>query len=111
MPRLDFYADHQLFVKVRLEDTDVVLGRCDDCTVQLPHDKVSRYHAVINRDDQGYWIRDSSLHGTRVNDKLLDEPRMLQAGDRIGIERYTIIYRSEETPDSNGNADTSEFDG
>ncbi len=110
MPRLDFYADHKLFVKVRLADTDVVLGRCQDCTVQLPHQKVSRYHAVVHRGDEGYWIADSSRHGTWLNDNFVDEPKKLEAGDRISIEHYVIVYRSEEIPDATGAADTWEFD-
>ena len=110
MPRLDFFADHKLFVKVRLTDEEVLLGRCDDCTVQLPHHKVSRYHAVVRPSEEGYWIVDSSRHGTRVNDSFIEDPHLLQAGDRIAIEQYLIVYRAEEGVDASGSADTTDFD-
>ena len=110
MPRLDFYADYQLFVKVKLMDTDVVLGRGEDCTVQLPHERVSRHHAVIRFSDGGYWIEDTSRNGTRVNDRMIDEPALLHPGDRIYIERYVIVYRPDEAPSENLTEETTQFD-
>ena len=110
MPRLDFYADYQLFVKVKLMEADVILGRGDDCTVQLPHERVSRHHAIIRNDEQGYWIEDSSRNGTRVNDRMIDEPTLLQPGDRIYIERYVIVYRPDDAPAESRTEETTQFD-
>jgi pSer/pThr/pTyr-binding forkhead associated (FHA) protein len=98
MPRLDFYLDFKLFVKVKLEGTDVVVGRSSECTVQLPDERVSRRHAVIRKSGDQYTIEDNSTHGTRVNDLMVTRPVDLQAGDRIYIEQYTVIYQPDDVP-------------
>jgi pSer/pThr/pTyr-binding forkhead associated (FHA) protein len=99
MPRLDFYSSYKLFVKVKLESTDVLVGRSSECTVQLPDERVSRRHAVIRRGgDESYTIEDCSTHGTRVNDHMVSAPEALKPGDRIYIERYIIIYQPDDAP-------------
>jgi pSer/pThr/pTyr-binding forkhead associated (FHA) protein len=96
MPRLDFYVNFKLFVKVKLEGADVVVGRSSECTVQLPDERVSRRHAVIRKSGDHYTIEDTSTHGTRVNDSMVTEPAVLSPGDRIYIQQYTIVYQPDE---------------
>jgi pSer/pThr/pTyr-binding forkhead associated (FHA) protein len=100
VPRLDFYVNFKLFVKVKLEGTDVIVGRSSDCTVQLPDERVSRRHAVIRKrsEDDAYAIEDTSTHGTRLNGQMLTEPATLNPGDRIYIEQYIIIYQPDDAP-------------
>ena len=98
MPRLDFYVNYKLFVKVKLESSDVVIGRSSECTVQLPDERVSRRHAVIKKSGDGYTIEDSSTHGTRVNDHMVRVPEPLEPGDRIYIENYIVIYQPDDAP-------------
>jgi pSer/pThr/pTyr-binding forkhead associated (FHA) protein len=98
MPRLDFYADYELFVKVRLEVSEVTIGRSEKCTVQLPDDLVSRVHAVIRPRDDGYELEDRSLNGTLVNKDVVRGTIALRPGDRIYIERFIIIYQSDDAP-------------
>jgi pSer/pThr/pTyr-binding forkhead associated (FHA) protein len=98
VPRLDFYVNFKLFVKVKLEGTDVVVGRSSDCTVQLPDERVSRRHAVIRKTKDAYAIEDTSTHGTRLNGQLIGEPATLSPGDRIYIEQYIIIYQPDDAP-------------
>ena len=102
MPRLDFYSpeDHRRpFVKVTLHDADVTIGRGHDCTVQLENDRVSRNHAVISqRSPDEYWLEDRSLHGTRLNSGMVSAPQPLQAGDRIYIEGFIIVFQHDHTP-------------
>lgn len=112
MPRLDFYVNYKLFVKVKLETTDVMVGRSSECTVQLPDERVSRRHAVIRKSGESYTIEDCSTHGTRVNDHLVSAPTVLQAGDRIYIENYVIIYQPDDAPEANPSpTDTQTFVG
>jgi pSer/pThr/pTyr-binding forkhead associated (FHA) protein len=98
VPRLDFYVNFKLFVKVKLEGTDVVVGRSSDCTVQLPDERVSRRHAVIRKVDDAYAIDDTSTHGTRLNGQLITASSILSPGDRIYIEQYIIIYQPDDAP-------------
>jgi pSer/pThr/pTyr-binding forkhead associated (FHA) protein len=112
LPRLDFYADFELFVKLKLEERDVVVGRGDDCTVQLPDERVSRRHAVIRREADGsYVIEDRSRNGTRVNATMLETPRRLEPGDRIYIERFVIIFQPDDQPPEDLSELTTHFEG
>lgn len=112
MPRLDFYADFELFVKLKLEEREVVVGRGDDCTVQLPDERVSRHHAVIHREEDGaYRIEDRSRNGTRVNDAMLKGSRRLEPGDRIYIERFVIIFQPDDQPPEDLSELTTHFEG
>src|ERR1700675_2803873 len=40
--------------------TRLVVGRAPDCDIYLHHPSVSRYHALIERRDDGLYIRDLS---------------------------------------------------
>jgi pSer/pThr/pTyr-binding forkhead associated (FHA) protein len=105
MPRLDFYVNFKLFVKVKLEASDVVVGRSSECTVQLPDERVSRRHAVIRRSGDHYTIEDTSTHGTRVNDIMVTEPAILNPGDRIYIQQYVIMYQPDDATPAQFNED------
>ncbi len=98
MPRLDFYIDQKLFVRIRLGAGDVLLGRGTDCQVQLPRDRVSRRHAMIRPVADGYEVENLSTNGTRLNAVMLEEPARLAAGDRLYIHDYVIIYQPDDAP-------------
>ena len=95
MPRLDFYSNYKLFVRIKLEASDVLVGRGDDCTVQLPDERVSRHHALIRSTGAGYSLEDRSQNGTRVNDKMVHEAQQLAPGDRIYIESFVIVFQQD----------------
>ncbi len=99
MPRLDFYVDFDLFLKIRLDAGEVFLGRGSDCQVQLPRDRVSRRHAVIRcLGDEAFEIANLSPNGMRLNASILEDPAQLAPGDRIYIADYTIIYQPDDAP-------------
>ncbi len=98
MPRLDFYIDQKLFVRIRLGAGDVLLGRGTACQVQLPRDRVSRQHAMIRPVDDGYEVENLSTNGTRLNAAMLEAPTRLAAGDRLYIHDYVIIYQPDGAP-------------
>ncbi len=98
MPRLDFYIDQKLFLKIKLGTGDVLLGRGTDCQVQLPRNRVSRRHALIRPDGDSFEIENLSINGTRLNAAMLEEPARLVAGDRLYIHDYVIIYQSDDAP-------------
>jgi pSer/pThr/pTyr-binding forkhead associated (FHA) protein len=98
MPRLDFYVDYKLFIQFSLKDSDVVLGRGSECTVQLPDRSVSRQHPIIRKRSDGYWLEDTSKHGTRVNATMIAAPTLQQHGDRIYIANFCITFQPDEAP-------------
>ncbi|MEM6792376.1 MAG: FHA domain-containing protein [Acidobacteriota bacterium] len=97
MPRLDFYVNSKLFVKIQLSD-EILIGRGGDCQVQLPKDSVSRNHAVIRPSGEGYEIENLSSNGTRLNATMLEQPRSLAGGDRLYIADYVVIYQPDDAP-------------
>ncbi len=98
MPRLDFYIDQKLFLKIKLGTGEVLLGRGSDCQVQLPREHVSRRHAVIRPVGDGYELENLSANGTRLNAAMVDAPRNLAGGDRLYIHDYVIIYQPDDAP-------------
>lgn len=99
MPRLDFYSDFKLFVKIQLGAGEILLGRANDCQIQLPLERVSRQHAAIRPTGEGgYEIENLSANGTRLNATMLENPAGLSPGDRIYIADYCIIYQPDDAP-------------
>ena len=99
MPRLDFYSEFKLFVKITLGEGEILLGRGGDCQIQLPQERVSRQHAAIRpTDGGGYEIENLSANGTRLNATMLEDPAGLKPGDRIYIADYCIIYQPDDAP-------------
>ena len=86
-------------VTVRGVDHDVVLlgdravvGRLKGCEICLGDVNASREHAVFERDDAGWSIRDlGSTNGTLVNGERVDRAR-LHDGDVIVIGITELIY-------------------
>lgn len=83
------------FPLVREETT---IGRKDDNHISLPCAKISKYHAVIKKGEQGYYLRDrNSSNGVKVNDKLISQsgPQLLNEGDKIDIGTFTLYFHDE----------------
>ena len=99
MPRLDFYTDYKLFVKIKLGEKALLLGRGGDCDVQLPDERVSRHHARVEPHyTRSYWIEDLSANGTRLNAAMLGEATRLSPGDRIYVEDFVVIFQPDGVP-------------
>jgi hypothetical protein len=76
----------------RLEGPATTVGRHPDSDIFLDDITVSRRHVLIERDDQGFVLRDvGSLNGTYVNKERADEAR-LRSGDELQIGRYRISF-------------------
>ena len=66
-------------------DRPVVIGRAPDCDLLLQHESISRQHARISRDDEGWVLRDlGSKNGSRVNTFHVTD-QLLRNGDRIDL--------------------------
>jgi pSer/pThr/pTyr-binding forkhead associated (FHA) protein len=75
-------------------DTDeVTVGRHPESSIFLDDITVSRRHSLIERDGDGFVIRDvGSLNGTYVNHDRVDR-RDLVDGDEIQVGRFVLIFR------------------
>ncbi len=69
----------------QFDQTRVVIGRNPDCDLVLTVRDVSRVHAAIDRDPEGWVVTDlNSRYGTFVNQKRVATQR-LQHGDQIAL--------------------------
>jgi serine phosphatase RsbU (regulator of sigma subunit) len=76
------------------------IGREPDSNLFLPNTQVSRHHAVLLRDQDGYVLQDlGSRHGTLING-VRHETARLQSGDRIqlGLSNITLFFLSTDNP-------------
>src|SRR5690606_10586236 len=66
---------------------NALIGRSDVADVVVPHDDVSRRHAIISRRAGRYWIRDvGSANGTTVDGRPVGpEPVAFGEGSMIGL--------------------------
>ncbi len=79
-----------------LREAVTIIGRSRRCDVVVADPNVSRQHAEIRRQDDGFLIRDlGSTNGIRLNHREVKQA-VLQHGDRI--EMGTTELRFERTP-------------
>lgn len=73
-------------------DQPISIGRTPDNTLALDHKSVSRRHARIEADGDGYVLIDLGSHnGTRVGEKLVSKQK-LQSGDVIGLGEIQVKF-------------------
>ncbi len=69
------------------------IGRQADRNLSLSNSQVSRQHAIIHEDEEGFIIEDlSSRHGTLINGVRKDSAR-LRSGDRIQLGASGVVLR------------------
>lgn len=77
---------------VYLKKQDVLIGRGDDCDIQLLSQTVSSHHARIHKTSRGWALSDLDSHnGTKLNGRYINQPQlifdedMLTFGDKVFI--------------------------
>ena len=79
---------------ITIDTLPFTIGRQADRNLYLPNSQVSREHAIIHEDKEGFFIQDlGSRHGTFINDVRQDTAR-LRSGDRIefGASGVSLIF-------------------
>ncbi|HSR33952.1 MAG TPA: FHA domain-containing protein [Anaerolineae bacterium] len=72
--------------RIFIEKTEIIIGRDERCDLVVPDRQVSRHHAHIRIEGNGYILKDlGSKNGTFVNGRELKEAHVLQDGDEIQI--------------------------
>ncbi len=79
-----------------LRNERVGIGRHDGNELTLPNVSVSRQHARLRQELEGWFLEDAgSQNGVKVNDRPVQR-QMLVTGDRIQIGRYVLIFVADE---------------
>jgi pSer/pThr/pTyr-binding forkhead associated (FHA) protein len=69
------------------------LGRSGDCQLVLNDVNISRRHALVKRDWNGYLIQDlGSKNGIEINGKSYRKPRRLQDQDEITVGPIKMLF-------------------
>jgi muconolactone delta-isomerase len=91
LTRISIHFDSQ--GEISFDDDLISLGRDPDNHVVVADSKASRRHAMIQNQEGTYWINDlGSQNGTRVNEDLVTERRMLVNGDVIRIGDTRLVF-------------------
>jgi serine phosphatase RsbU (regulator of sigma subunit)/pSer/pThr/pTyr-binding forkhead associated (FHA) protein len=73
----------------------ITLGRANDCSVPIKDRFLSRRHAEIVHDDDGWLLRDcGSVNGTLLNGLRVLAPQPLRPGDRIGLGDSEVVFNA-----------------
>jgi pSer/pThr/pTyr-binding forkhead associated (FHA) protein len=76
--------------------TPVTIGREEGNLLRLNDERVSRFHAKVQQDNDDIILTDlESTNGTRVNGKAV-QIRRLRPGDRILVGRSLLLFGSPE---------------
>jgi pSer/pThr/pTyr-binding forkhead associated (FHA) protein len=82
-----------------LEHPVTTIGRGIECDLPINEVSISRRHAQILRQANGYYVQDlASRNGTTVNGEPLGAPRLLKLGDNICVGSVSIQYMEYEEP-------------
>jgi FHA domain-containing protein len=80
--------------RIPVGDRPVVIGRLSACDIPLGDPQVSRRHAEVRRDDEGFAVHDlGSTNGTVVNGTPVQERRLVD-GDELRIGSATIRFET-----------------
>jgi len=83
--------------KYQLDKSILTIGRFPTSDIQIPSQRVSRFHALIHRQDGRWVIEDAeSLNGLSYQGRRIDKIALLN-GDRISIDS-SIVLQYEELP-------------
>jgi len=90
-----------LTIKITTEDeadsynliaNENLIGRAEECTIQLINNTVSNLHARIYYTQAQWWIEDlNSSNGTFLNGMQIDQPAVLTDQDFLGLGSLTGI--------------------
>lgn len=80
-----------------------VIGRSRESTVTVPDPRVSRRHAMIRRQNDGFWFYDlGSINGSLINDRRVTTAQPLRSGDTIRIADRSFRFQGGETTGAAG---------
>lgn len=87
-------------------DPVTILGRNSDCQLHIDDQRVSRRHAMIRHQDNGFWFYDlGSFNGSLLNGARVTTTLKLTNGDTLQLADH--IYRFEQEGDASSNQDSS----
>lgn len=82
--------------EIQLRGYETSLGRSTSCDVVLGYSTVSRFHAVLSRQRDGWYITDTfSKTGTMVNEETVEDRTHIEDGDILTLGN--AVYKFVDT--------------
>ena len=101
MSRLVIYEGEEQRAEHELAQAVVGLGRHPQNDIVLDDRTLSRFHARIEKRDNGYVVVDlGAQNGVHLNGDRIDKEALLATGDRIDLGRYTAVFQERTRPRS-----------
>lgn len=85
-----------------LDQNELIVGRDPACDVSVIDAEVSRKHARLIWQGEGFTLEDlGSTNGTFVNSKRISTPHLLRVGDTVAFgENVALLYEEVYDPDA-----------
>jgi len=78
---------------VYLKKQDVLLGRGEDCDIQILSQAVSSHHARIHQTSRGWALSDLDSHnGTKLNGRYISQPQLIFDEDMVTFGDKVFIF-------------------
>ncbi|NOR15710.1 MAG: FHA domain-containing protein, partial [Candidatus Aminicenantes bacterium] len=95
-PKLHVITGSGQIYDLAVDKPEITIGRKKDCDIILADPKVSRVHAKIAQEDDGFVLTDEgSFNGTRLNKNLI-QSSLLEHNDKIEIGSNKIIFLTKD---------------
>ena len=87
--------------RYQVQDGDeMIIGRAESCSVQIPDTEISRQHARVTLHNAGIWVQDAgSRNGVFINEKRIVRPTELRPGGKLSIGDHAFILELAEVED------------
>ena len=84
-------------------ESDLLIGRADECEVLIAAPDISRQHARIQLHNDSVWVEDiNSRNGVFVNEKrVVRRPQELRPGGKLRVGEHVFSLEIVEVDDSN----------
>ena len=93
MAKLTIQTEDQSPETIKLESREYILGRGGDLPNPIRDLDVSRHHAKLSAQRDGWWLEDlDSANGTWLNGDILEGPQRLRTGDEIKVGQTRIRF-------------------
>ncbi len=78
---------------VYIKKKDVLIGRGDECDIQILSDTVSSRHARIHQTSRGWALSDLDSHnGTKLNGRFINQPQLVFDEDMITFGDKIFVF-------------------
>src|SRR5262245_18467190 len=95
MPEITIQSNDGASHRFPLNKDRVTIGRSRENDIFLPDQWLSRHHAEIHRDGEGFSLKDlGSKNGTLLNGSRIDAQQRLRAGDVITLGEHTLTFHA-----------------